>query len=57
LFQQLLWTEEFKMESDMLEFSLEAVSMTQVGGFLKLRVKDLEESRPSLVKGDFVLAL
>jgi hypothetical protein len=45
------------MESDMLEFSLEAVGMTQVGGFLKLRVKDLEESRPSLVKGDFVLAL
>jgi hypothetical protein len=44
------------MESDMLEFSLEEVGMRQVGGFLELQIKDLEDSRPSLIKGDFVKA-
>jgi hypothetical protein len=44
------------MKKDILEFSLEGVGMKRVREYLELKVKGLEEQRPSLLKGDYVLA-
>jgi helicase MOV-10 len=56
LFQALLWSEELKLESDMLEFSQESVTMGKVAGWLQLQVEGLEDGRPSFIEGDYVLA-
>ena len=57
-FQELLWVEELKLKSNILDYSLEGVQMTsrkEDRGLLALEVPGLSENRPSVLRGDRVL--
>jgi hypothetical protein len=55
LYHKLLWTEEIQMDKDILNYSMDNVTLGQSGSFLTLEVAGLAEKRPSVLKGDSVL--
>ena len=55
-FSGLLWVEELAMEADIRAYDMERARMTPEGAFLALKVPGLAESRPSVMRGDAVLA-
>jgi helicase MOV-10 len=59
LHRRLLWSEEIQLEGDLALFNLEgdrATTFEKSGRHLRLTVAGLAEKRPSLLKGDYLLA-
>ena len=55
-FSTLLWIEELGMEADIRSYDMERARMQPEGAFLALHVPGLAEGRPSVMRGDAVLA-
>jgi helicase MOV-10 len=55
-FSSLLWVEEMNMEVDIRAYDMDRARMRPEGRFLALDVPGLAESRPSVLRGDMVLA-
>ena len=55
-FQRLLWCEELQQRADILSFDMPGATLTRAGPFLALKVPGLAEKRPSVLRGDHVLA-
>lgn len=56
LFDHLLWLEEISMEFDITNFDMDGATLTREGSFLVLVVPGLAENRPSVLRGDFLIA-
>eukprot|EP00040_Diaphanoeca_grandis_P035093 m.219666 g.219666 ORF g.219666 m.219666 type:complete len:1197 (-) comp33300_c1_seq1:100-3690(-) len=52
----LIWLEEIQMNIDIQQFNMEGVFLTPRGQFWDLMVPGLAENRPSVLKGDKVVA-
>ncbi|CAN0164996.1 unnamed protein product, partial [Ectocarpus fasciculatus] len=55
-YESLLWNEEVKLEMNMQIYSLSRATLDKRGTCLRLAVPGLAEKRPSLLRGDAVLA-
>ena len=58
-YQRLLWSEEIQLQADLALFNLEgdeATTFKKEGRMLRLTVPGLAENRPSILKGDYLLA-
>jgi helicase MOV-10 len=58
-YQRLLWSEEIQLQADLALFNLEgdkATTFEKEGHMLRLSVPGLAENRPSILKGDYLLA-
>ena len=55
-YETLLWDEEVKLEMNMQIYNLSRVILDRRGTCLRLAVPGLAEKRPSLLRGDIVLA-
>lgn len=53
---ELLWLEELTQSDNMANYDIENARLIPHGPFLGLTVTGLAEKRPSLIKGDFVVA-
>jgi hypothetical protein len=56
LFSKLLWVEEMSMEVDIRAFDMDRARMAKEGAYLALEVPGLSENRPSVLRGDCVIA-
>ena len=57
LYSHLLWAEERAMERDIRAYDMEAAPLhAEQGGYLSLHVPGLSENRPSVLRGDAVMA-
>lgn len=57
LYHKLLWTEELQLDKEIERYDMENTSLEVRGAFLALRVPGLAEKRPSVQKGDKVIAI
>ena len=55
LFRKLLWSEEFKLEKDILVYSMFGIQLRSERFKLALQVPGLAENRPSVLRGDSVV--
>ena len=56
LFKYLLWVEELSMLDDIATFNMERATLRPDGSYLALQVPGLAEKRPSVLKGDSIVA-
>ena len=56
LYSHLLWAEERAMERDIRAYDMEAAPLHAEQGYLSLHVPGLSENRPSVLRGDAVMA-
>jgi hypothetical protein len=56
LYLHLLWAEERAMELDIRAYDMEAAPLHAEQGYISLHVPGLSENRPSVLRGDAVIA-
>ena len=54
IFQHLLWIEETQMQTDIKNYDMQNVALERRGRFFSIHVPGLAESRPSVLRGDFL---